>query len=338
MMMKAITKPLLAMLAVILVSPALFSDPLPSWNETDAKRSIIEFVEKTTDANSPAYVPPSSRIAVFDNDGTLWSEQPMYFQLFFIFDRVKKLAPQHPEWQTKEPFASVLKGDYANALAGGDQSIMELVYASSSGMTGEQYASEVREWMKTARHPKTDLPYTDMVFQPMLELLAYLRAEGYKTFIVSGGGVDFMRVFAEEVYGVPAEQVIGSELEVKFEMQNGVPVILKNPKIDYIDDKTGKPVGIYQHIGRRPVFAAGNSDGDIEMLQYTTIPRNEDDESVRFALFVHHDDATREFAYDRKSHFGALDKGLDIASTNSWLVVSMKNDWARIYPITASMH
>jgi len=331
-MMKAIPKPLLATLAAILVSPVLHSDPLPSWNDTGAKQSIIEFVEKTTDAHSPTYVPPSSRIAVFDNDGTLWSEQPMYFQLFFVFDRVKKLAPQNPDWQTKEPFASVLKGDYADALAGGDQTIMELVFATSSGMTGEQYANEVRDWMKIARHPKTGHTYTDMVFQPMLELLAYLRAEGYKTFIVSGGGVDFMRVFAEEIYGVPPEQVVGSELEVKFEMQNGVPMIIKEPKIDYIDDKTGKPAGIYQHIGRRPVFAAGNSDGDIEMLQYTTVPRNAEDQSARFGLFIHHDDATREWAYDRKSHFGAFDKGLDIASANGWLVVSMKKDWTKVYP------
>lgn len=334
--MKAIFKPLLFALAAISASAALFSDPLPSWNETDAKHRIIEFVEKTTDSSSPDYIPPSSRIAVFDNDGTLWSEQPMYFQLFFIFDQIKKLASKNPDWKTQEPFASVLKGDYTGALSGGDKAIMELVLATSSGMTSDEYATEVRDWVKSAQHPKTGMLYTDMVFQPMLELLAYLRAEGYKTFIVSGGGIDFMRVFAEEVYGVPQEQVIGSELEVKFELQEGVPVIVKEPKIGYIDDKTGKPVGIYQHIGRRPVFAAGNSDGDIEMLQYATIPRNADDKSARFALFVHHDDATREWAYDRTSHFGTLDKGLQLAPENGWLIISMKNDWATIYPATSS--
>jgi len=318
--------------AVSLVGAFLSADPLPSWNESNAKKSIIEFVEETTDSTSPSYVPENERIAVFDNDGTLWSEQPMYFQLFFIFDQLKQRAPQNPDWSTKEPFASVLKGDYATALSGGEKAIMELDFAVSAGMTGDEYADAVRSWIKNARHPKTGMRLTDMVFQPMLELLAYLRAEGYKTFIVSGGGIDFMRVFAEEVYGIPPEQVVGSELEVTFEMQDGVPVIIKNPKIDYIDDKTGKPVRIYQHIGHRPVFAAGNSDGDIEMLQYTTVPRSSGDKSARFGMFVHHDDATREWAYDRKSHFGKLDKGLYLAPSNKWLVVSMKDDWSKIYP------
>lgn len=259
----------------------------------------------------------------------------MYFQLFFIFDRIQKLAPQNPGWKTTEPFASVLKGDYAKALSGGDKAIMELVTASSSGMTGEEYASEVGEWIETAKHPETKMLYTEMVFQPMLELMDYLRSQGYKVFIVSGGGVDFMRVFAEKVYGVPPEQVVGSELKVAFAMKDGIPVIQKTPSLDFIDDKTGKPEGIYQHIGRRPVFAAGNSDGDMQMLQYTTIPRSADDKSPRFGMLVHHDDAVREWAYDRKSHFGTLDKALDAAPDYRWQVISMKDDWATIYP-TAS--
>ncbi|MGE9290071.1 MAG: HAD family hydrolase, partial [Puniceicoccales bacterium] len=278
----------------------------------------------------------AERIATFDNDGTLWSEQPMYFQLFFIFDRVEKLAPENPDWQTKEPFASVLKGDYAKALAGGEKSILELVTATSSGMTGEEYKEEVREWLKTAKHPEKGMHYTDMVYQPMLELLTYLRAEGYKTFIVSGGGVDFMRVFTEEVYGIPPEQVVGSELKVEFAVQDGVPVVVKSPEIGFIDDKTGKPVGIYKHIGRRPVFAGGNSDGDMQMLEYTTVPRSAEDDSPRFGLLVHHDDADREWAYDRDSHVGQLNKAWDAASDNGWLVVSMKDDWAVIYPATSS--
>tara|TARA_R100000027_G_scaffold23393_1_gene16946 strand:- start:4605 stop:5678 length:1074 start_codon:yes stop_codon:yes gene_type:complete len=318
--------------AVSLISLSLSADPLPSWNETDTKKRIIEFVQQTTDHTSDDYVPETDRIATFDNDGTLWSEQPMYFQVFFLFDRVKNLAPQNPDWETTEPFASVLQGDYDKALSGGDEALLKLVYETSSGMTGEEYADEVREWIKTARHPKTGMLFTEMVYQPMLELLAHLRANGYKTYIVSGGGIDFMRVFGEEVYGIPAEQVVGSELAVKFEIQDGVPVIIKQPKVDFIDDKTGKPAGIYQHIGRRPVFAAGNSDGDIEMLQYTTVPRSSSDRSDRLAMIVHHDDATREWDYDRKSSFGKLDKGLDLATENGWLVVSIQNDWAKVYP------
>lgn len=304
----------------LLTACALCADPLPSWNDTDAKERIITFVETVTDPASPDYVPPEERIATFDNDGTLWSEQPMYFQLFFLFDRVKALAPQHPEWETQEPFASALKGDYTQALAGGDKAIMELAMATHAGMSASDYADEVRAWIKTAQHPEKHVAYTDFVFQPMLELLAYLRAEGFKTYIVSGGGVDFMRVFTEEVYGVPPGQVVGSELKVQYELRDGVPVIIKQPALDFIDDKQGKPAGIYQHIGRRPVFAAGNSDGDQQMLEHTTIPRNNADKSARLGVLVHHDDAEREWAYDRKSHFGHLDTALDTAPGRGWLV------------------
>lgn len=326
----------LAAIVVFVCLPGLrlAADPLPSWNNTEAKKRIVTFVESVTDPESPAYVPPADRIATFDNDGTLWSEQPMYFQLFFLFDRVKALAPKHPEWETQEPFASALKGDYAKALSGGDKAIMELAAATHANVSAEAFSDEVRQWVKTARHPQKDMLYTDMVFQPMLELLAYLRAEGFKTYIVSGGGVDFMRVFTEEVYGVPPEQVVGSELKVKYELQDGVPVIMKDSALDFIDDKEGKPAGIYQHIGRRPVFAGGNSDGDQQMLEYTTIPRGPSDKSARFGLLVHHDDAAREWAYDRDSHFGKLDKALDEAPSRDWLVVSMKDDWAVIYPAT----
>ena len=254
--MKTTIHTLLSLFTVSLIASVSHAEPLASWNDTAAKQRIIEFVESTTDSDSPNFVPRPERIATFDNDGTLWSEQPMYFQLFFIFDRIQKLASQN-DWKTTEPFASVLKGDYAKALSGGDKAIMEMVTASSSGMTGEEYASEVGEWIETAKHPETKVLYTEMVFQPMLELMDYLRSKGYKVFIVSGGGVDFMRVFAEKVYGVPPEQVVGSEFKVAFAMKDGIPVIQKTPSLDFIDDKTGKPEGIYQHIARRPVFAAG---------------------------------------------------------------------------------
>jgi hypothetical protein len=319
-------------ISLVFTAQILFADPLPSWTPGGAKDTIIAYVENVTDPASPDYIPPEDRIATFDNDGTLWSEQPMYFQLFYLFDRVKALSPKHPEWKTQEPFASALAGDYAKALGGGDKAIMELVIATHSGMTAEEFATEVGTWIQTAQHPQKHMLVKDMVFQPMLELLAYLCAEGFKTYIVSGGGVDFMRVFTEEVYGVPPEQVVGSELKVSYEVRDGIPVIVKQPSLDFIDDKTGKPVGIYQHIGRRPVFAAGNSDGDQQMLEYTTLRRSKDDETARLGLLIHHDDAEREWAYDRDSHFGKLDHALDLAPKNGWLVVSMKDDWSVIYP------
>ncbi len=302
-------------------------DSLPSWNDGKAKQSIIEFVAKVTENGSPDFVPPSERIAVFDNDGTLWAEQPMYFQVLFALDRVKVLAPQYPEWKDKEPFASLLKGDVKGALAGGEHAILEIVMATHAGNTTEQFEKIVKDWISTAKHPTTKRPYTEMVYQPMLEVLAYLRSKGFKTFIVSGGGIEFMRPWSEKVYGVPPEQVIGSSVKVKFEMHEGTPVLVRLPELGFFDDKEGKPVAIHQQIGRRPVAAFGNSDGDLQMLQWTTTG-----EGPRFALYVHHTDSEREWAYDRKSGIGRLDKGLDEAQAKGWTVVDMKQDWKVIYP------
>jgi len=302
------------------------ADPLPSWNEGAAKKSITAFVEKVTKEGSPDFVPVPERIATFDNDGTLWAEQPMYFQAFFIFDRIKALAPQHPEWKDKEPFASVLKGDVKSALAGGEHALLEMAMATHAGMTTEEFDQIVKAWVATAKHPKTGKLYTEMVYQPMLEVLAYLRANGFKTFIVSGGGIEFMRPWTEKVYGIPPEQVVGSSIKTKFELRDGKPVLMRLPELNFIDDKEGKPVGINQHIGRRPVAAFGNSDGDLQMLQYTSAGAG-----PRFCLYVHHTDAEREWSYDRESHIGKLDKGLDEANAKGWTVVSMKDDWKAIY-------
>ena len=301
---------------------------LPSWNDGKTKQSIIEFVAKVTKEGAPDFVPPAERIATFDNDGTLWAEQPMYFQLLFALDRVKVLAPQHPEWQDKEPFASLLKGDVKGALAGGEHAMLDIVMATHAGMTTEEFEKIVQEWVATAKHPVTKRPYTEMVYQPMLEVLAYLRANGFKTFIVSGGGIEFMRPWAERVYGVPPEQVIGSSIKTKFEWRDGKPVLVRLPELNFVDDKTGKPVGINEYIGRRPIAAFGNSDGDLEMLQWTTAGRG-----ARLALIVHHTDAEREWAYDRTSSIGRLDKALDEAQARGWTVVDMKRDWKVIYPL-----
>ena len=300
---------------------------LPSWKEGKAKQSILEFVAKVTKEGSPDYVPPAERIATFDNDGTLWAEQPMYFQAFFVFDRVKALAPQHPEWKDKEPFASVLKGDVESALAGGEQALLEMAMATHAGMTTEEFEKIVTDWITTAKHPKTGRLYTEMVYQPMLELLAYLRANGFKTFIVSGGGIEFMRPWAERVYGIPPEQVIGSSIKTTFELRGGKPVLVRLPAVNFIDDKAGKPVGINQHIGRRPIAAFGNSDGDLQMTQWTAAGSG-----PRFCLYVHHTDAEREWAYDRDSSIGRLDKALDEAQAKGWTVVDMKRDWRLIHP------
>lgn len=302
-------------------------DGLPSWNAGPSKQAIVDFVARTTREGGADFVPERERIATFDNDGTLWAERPMYFQLFFALDRVKALAPQHPEWKEQEPFASLLKGDTQAALAGGEKAVVAILMATHAGMTTDEFEQIVREWIATARHPTTGRPYTEMVYQPMLELLAYLRANGFKTFIVSGGGIEFMRVFAERVYGVPPEQVVGSSIKTKFELRDGKPVLIRLPEVDFIDDKAGKPVGINSHIGRRPIAAFGNSDGDLQMLQWTA-----GGPGARFCLFVHHTDAEREWAYDRKSHIGQLDKGLDEARTRGWTVVDMKSDWNVIYP------
>ena len=318
-----------AVMAMALHADALGTDALPSWNDGAAKRSIVAFVEKVTKPGSAEFVPETQRVAVFDNDGTLWAEQPMYVQLAFALDRVKSLAPKHPEWKEKEPFASLLKGDVKAALAGGDKAVLEIVMATHAGMTTDEFDQTVKEWLRAARHPRFDRPYDSLVYQPMLEVLAHLRQNGFKTYIVSGGGVEFMRVFAEEVYGVPPEQVIGSSGKTKLRMQGGAPVLVKQPEILLIDDGPGKPEGINLFIGRRPVMAFGNSDGDLQMLQWTTAG-----EGPRFGLIVHHTDAKREWAYDRESHTGRLDKALDDAGSEGWTVVDMARDWKIVFPAT----
>ena len=317
---------------VSITANAKAADPLPSWNDGKAKQSIIDFVEKVTQPDSPHFVPPAERIATFDNDGCLWSEQPMYFQAFFVFDRIKALAPQHPEWKTQEPFASILKGDLKSALAGGEHALLEMVMATHAGMTTDEFEKIVTDWITTAKHPKTGKLYSEMVYQPMLEVLAYLRANGFKTYIVSGGGIEFMRPWSERVYGIPPEQVVGSSIKTKFEVRDGKPVLVRLPELNFIDDKEGKPVGIQQHIGRRPIMAFGNSDGDFQMLEWTT-----SGSGARFGLYVHHTDADREWAYDRESSVGKLSRGLDEATTRGWTVVDMKKDWSVIYPIVESV-
>ena len=290
-------------------------------------------MKATTDKESPNFVPVPERIATFDNDGTLWAEQPMYFQLLFALDRVKALAPQHPEWKTKEPFASLLKGDVKGALAGGEPAIAQIVMTTHAGMTTGEFEQIVKDWLASAKHPKTKRPYTEMVYQPMLELLAYLRANGFKTFIVSGGGIEFMRPWTEKVYGIPPEQVVGSSIKTKYEMRDGKPVLMRLPEINFIDDKAGKPVGINQHIGRRPVAAFGNSTGDQQMLEYTKAG-----DSVRLAMLVLHDDAKREYAYGPANglpatHVGTFTQALyDEAKKQGWTVISMKNDWKIVFP------
>ncbi len=328
--MKLRFTPILATLLATTMSGASAADHLPSWHDTAPKKAIVSFVEKVTKEGSPDFVPPAERIATFDNDGCLWAEQPMYFQLLFALDRVKAMAPQHPEWKDKEPFASLLKGDVKGALAGGEAAIGQIVMTTHAGMTTEEFEEIVKEWIATAKHPKTGRHFTEMIYQPMLELLAYLRAHGFKTFIVSGGGIEFMRPWTEKVYGIPPEQVVGSSGKTKFEMRDGKPVLVKVPEVNFIDDKTGKPIGIQSHIGRRPIAAFGNSDGDLQMLQWTAAGKG-----PRFCLFVHHTDSEREWAYDRESHIGRLDKGLDEAKAKGWTVVSIKDDWKSIFPSVA---
>ncbi len=314
------------MLFTATATAAMGEDPLPSWHDGRAKQSIMGFVADVTREGSPRFVPAPERIAVFDNDGTLWPEQPMYFQLAFILDRVKLLAPQHPEWQEKPVFQAALKGDLKSVFAGGEHALLELAMATHAGMTTEEFEGIVNDWIATARHPQTERLYTDMVYQPMLELLTYLRVKGFKTFIVSGGGIEFMRPWTERVYGIPPEQVIGSSVQTKFEQRDGKPVILRLPEINFIDDKDGKPVAINLHIGRRPIAAFGNSDGDLQMLQWTAAGQG-----AHLCLYVHHTDAEREWAYDRQSSIGRLDRGLDEARSRGWTVVDMKRDWKTIY-------
>ena len=318
-----------ALLGALIFTSAIAraADPLPSWNDGTAKKSITTFVEKVTKPGSPDFVPIPERIATFDNDGTLWSEQPMYVQAFFVFDQIKKMAPRHPEWQDKEPFASVLKGDLKSALAGGEKALVEMMAATHSGMTTAEFEKSVTDWIATAKHPKTGKPFTGMVFQPMLEVLTYLRANGFKTFIVSGGGIDFMRPWTERVYGIPPEQVVGSSVKTRFEVRGNTPVLVKLPEIDLNDDKEGKPIGIHSRIGRRPIAAFGNSDGDLAMLQWTAADRG-----ARFLGLVHHTDAEREWAYDHPSAVGQLDTALAEATAKGWTVVDIKKDWRRVFP------
>lgn len=320
----------IAILATLLcscVSPCLAHEPLASWNDGPVKTSIIDFVGRVTSKDSPDYIRPADRIATFDNDGTLWSEKPIYFQLLFAIDRVKQLAPQHPEWKKTQPFKAVLEGDQKTLAKSGMEGVSKLVMATHAGMTSEEFAKIVRDWLKTARHPKTGRPYNKMTFQPMLELLDYLRANGFKIYIVSGGGIEFLRVFAEEVYGIPPEQVIGSSSKIQFELREGKPVLVRLPEVDFFNDKAGKPVAINKFIGRRPVAAFGNSDGDLQMLQWTAAGPG-----AHFCLLVHHTDADREWAYDRKSHVGRLDKALGEAKAKGWTIVDMKRDWKTIWP------
>ena len=307
--------------------PANAQDPLPSWNEGKTKQQILGFVRDVTTASSSNFVTPAKRIATFDNDGTLWSEQPAYFQLLFAIDRVKALAPKHPEWNQQQPFKAVLEHDRAALAASGTKGLLQLVMASHAGMTTTDFEKIVKDWLATATHPRFKRPYTDLVYQPMLELLDYLRANAFKTYIVSGGGIEFMRPWVEKVYGIPPEQVVGSSIKTKFEVRDGTPVIVRLPEIDFIDDKAGKPIAIHKFIGRRPIAAFGNSDGDLQMLQWTAAGKGR-----RLIVIVRHTDPDREWAYDRKSTIGRLDKALDEANTQGWTVVDMKQDWKVMYP------
>jgi hypothetical protein len=316
-----------AVLFAALAGSAHAADPLPSWNEGPRKKAILDFVARVKKEGDPDFVPVPERIATFDNDGTLWSEKPIYFQFDFAIARVKALVEKHPEYREKQPFKAALEGDIKTLLADGHRNLVELVMATHTGMTTDEFDGYVEAWVKSARHPRFKKPYTDLVYQPMLEVLAYLRANGFKIFIVSGGGIEFMRVWTDRVYGVPPQQIVGSSVKVKYDLRDGKPVLVRLPQISFIDDGPGKPVGINQHIGRRPVMAFGNSDGDFEMLQYTTAGKG-----PRFALIVHHTDAEREWAYDRNSEVGRLDKALDAAPKEGWFVMNMKTDWKVIYP------
>lgn len=302
------------------------TDPLPSWNDSAAKRSIVAFVDRVTREGSPEFVPVPERVAVFDNDGTLWAEQPFPFQGLFVFDRVRALAPEHPEWTLKQPYKAALERDVNALAATGQAGVAELLMATHAGMTTEEFERIVHEWLAKARHPTFNRPYTELVYQPMLELLAYLRANGFKTYIATGGGIEFVRAFSEKVYGIPPEQVIGSSIVTRFIIRGGLPVLMREPDLDFIDDGEGKPVGINKFIGRRPVAAFGNSDGDVAMLEWVTAGAG-----PRFGLLVHHDDAEREFAYDR-SPAGTLQRGLEQAKARGWTLVSMKSDWAQVFP------
>jgi len=317
-----------AIFAVFLCAVSYAADPLPSWNAGAVKTALLEFVAAVTEKGGKDYVEPAERIAVFDHDGTLWVEYPMYTQILFAFERVKKLAPQHPEWKTKQPFKALLEGDMKTVGASGMKGLMEIIMATHSGMTAEAFEREASNWLATTKHPKFKRLYSECIYQPQLELLAYLRAKGFKTFIVSGGGIQFMRPITEKNYGIPPEQVVGSSAVAEFQIKDSKPELIRMPKINFINDKAGKPVGIYQHIGRRPVLAFGNSDSDMQMIEYTMAGKGR-----RMGLFVHHTDGDREYAYDRKSHVGTLDKVLDRANAMGWIVVDMKKDWKEVFPV-----
>ncbi|WP_370098896.1 HAD family hydrolase [Xanthomarina gelatinilytica] len=302
-------------------------DPLPSWNEGKTKAAIIDYIKDVTNKESANFIPEIDRIATFDNDGNLWSEQPAYFQLFFAMDRVKELAKDHPEWQNKQPFKAVLENDMKTLIASGEKGIMELIMATHAGITTDEFELLVKNWLETAQHPRFNKPYNQLIYQPMLELLDYLRTNDFKTFIVSGGGIEFMRPWVEEAYGIPKDQVVGSSIATEYDYNNGAPVIRRLSKIDFIDDKAKKPVGINKFIGRKPVFASGNSDGDLQMMQWT-----DSNPYKSFQLYLHHTDADREWAYDRESHIGQFNKGLDEALEKGWTIIDMKNDWKTIYP------
>lgn len=302
-------------------------DPLPSWNDGDTKQTIINYVNTVTAEGSENFIPVSERIATFDNDGNLWSEQPAYFQLFFAIDRIKALAPEHPEWKTTQPYQSVLEDDMKTLMSFGEHGLIEIVMASHAGNTVSEFDQIVKDWLATAKHPRFHRPFTDLVYQPMLELINYLKSNNFKTFIVSGGGIEFMRPWVEGIYGIPKDQVIGSSIKTKYDYNNGNPVIRRLPELNFIDDKEGKPEGINQYIGRKPVFASGNSDGDLQMMRWAdsnTLPS--------FKLYVHHTDSVREWAYDRDSSIGRLDKGLDEAFEKGWTVIDMAKDWSVVYP------
>jgi phosphoserine phosphatase len=322
------------MLLVVVISSTIAmgrADPLPSWAQGPTKSAIIRFVQDVTEQGGPGYVRPQERIATFDNDGTLWVEYPMYTQVLFIFDRVKKLAPQHPEWKTKQPFKALLEGDMKTVGASGEKGILEMAMATHSGMTAAEFEKAVSNWLATNKQSRFKRLYTECVYQPQLELLAYLRANGFKTFIVSGGGIQFMRPMTEKTYGIEPEQVVGSSVVSEFQVKDGKPVLVRMPKVNFVNDKAGKPVGIYEHIGRRPILAFGNSDSDMQMIEYTMAG-----EGRRLGLFVHHTDADREYAYDRKSHVGTLDKALDQADAMGWIIVDMKKDWKTVFSFEKS--
>lgn len=300
---------------------------LPSWNDGASKDKIIQFVEKTTNPSNSDFVPENKRIAVFDNDGTLWAENPIYFQLYYAIDFIKKHAEEHPEWSENPTLNAILQDDLHGASEGGMKALAEIIKVSHAGMTEDQFSSSVREWLQSSTHPETGKPFTKMIYNPMVELLEFLRENGYKTFIVSGGGIDFLRVWAEEAYGIPPYQVVGSSLKAEYKEFEGKNQIIKLPELDFFDDKEGKPVGIHQNIGMKPIIAAGNSDGDYKMLEYTTVG---DGQSL--GIYIHHTDSVREYAYDRNSHIGQLNKGLDDAEKMGWIVVDMAKDWKTIYP------